>query len=160
MPSAHRWDDLKAIIEARRRREKWYKPGMWMLRALCRRIGDARRAVRYAYQRVARGYDDRSLWNLNHYLPKFLGEQLVEMAEIAHGFPGDYGPVHSIPDDPADDPRFVQWTTDLRRHGEALLEFHKQDDDLTGNPDEWEAVYAPAQEALRWVAENLATLWD
>lgn len=125
-----------------------------------RRIGDARRAVRYAYQRVVRGYDDRSLWNLNCYLPKFLGQQLVTMAETAHGFPTDYGGTHFCPDNAGDHPRFIQWTADLRRHGEALVAFHEHDDDLTGDADEWDAIYRPAQEALRWVAENLASLWD
>lgn len=110
-----------------------------------RRIGDARRAVRYAYQRVKRGYDDRSVWNLNYYLPKFLGEQLVTMAEIAHGYPGEHYP-------------FDRWTADLRRHGSALITFHEEGDDAYG--DNWDTIYVPAQEALRWVSENLATLWD
>lgn len=127
-----------------------------------RRVTDARRAVKYAYQRVVRGYDDRSLWNLNCYLPKFLGQQLVTMAEIAHGFPpdADYGDVHCIPDNPGENPHFTQWTADLRKHGTALLEFHEHDDDLTGDADAWVALYEPAQDALRWVADHLATLWD
>lgn len=125
-----------------------------------RRIGNARRAVRYAYQRVARGYDDRSVWNLGFYLPKYLGEQLVTMAESAHGYPDDYGHTHRIPDDPSDNPHFTQWTTDLRRHGEALLAFDRHRDDLDELGGEWGRVYSPAQEALRWVADNLASLWD
>lgn len=145
-PAARLWtlDEAMAEAEARRRRERWYKPGLWMLWALRRKATDARLATRFARQRVVRGWDDRSLWSLDDRLAKTLGEQLVKMADIAHGHPADYP--------------FDQWTGDLRKHGEALLTYQRQHYDARGA--EWNAIYEPAQEALRWVADNLAHLWD
>lgn len=123
-----------------------------------RRVGDARREVTYAYQRVVRGWDDSAVWSLDHHLAKTLGQQLMTMAEIAHGFPTDYGDTHFTPDNPTDHPRFAQWVTDLKTHGDALLAYHHQGYELDGA--DWEAIYRPAQEALRWVAEHFADLWD
>lgn len=110
-----------------------------------RRANDARRAVKFAYQRVVRGWDDSAVWSIDDHLSKTLGQQLVTMAEIAHGYPGDDYP-------------YEQWVGDLRKHGEALLAYHHDNYDLHG-PD-WLTIYDPAREALRWVADNLASLWD
>lgn len=137
--------EFEAMMEAQRRRERWYKPGFWMLRVLKRKTGEARRHVRWAYQRVVRGWDDRAVWAVDDHLSKTLGEQLVTMSEIAHGYPGESYP-------------FEQWTSDLKRHGEALKAYHNLNYDVHG--DEWIAIYDPAREALRWVADNLASLWD
>lgn len=67
------------------------------------------------------------------------------MSEIAHGYPGPEYPVDS-------------WTADLKRHGEALLTYQHKQYDVYG--DDWDAIYEPAREALRWVADNLGSLWD
>lgn len=114
----------------------------WKLK---RKISNGTRSVRFARQRVVRGWDDSALWSLDDHLAKTLGAQLVTMAEIAHSYPGDDYP-------------FDKWTADLRKHGEALLAYRKGHYDVFG--DEWDALYTPAQEALRWVADNLAALWD
>lgn len=113
-----------------------------------RRRRDAQLAVKWAYQRVVRGWDDRALWSIDSHLTKTLGEQLVSMARTAHGSPGDDYP-------------YERWTADLKRHGEALLTYSRTHHDVYGDDWEaWEAVYGPAREALAWVAENLAALWD
>jgi hypothetical protein len=68
----------------------------------------------------------------------------VLAAEIAHGYPSrDY--------------TFEQWVQELRTHGEALLAYSRHFD---CDMDAWEALYAPAQAAVRWVADHFADLWD
>lgn len=126
-----------------------------------RRITDFPGRVRLAYQRVHRGWDISALWGLDHHLSKTLGEQLVEMAEIAHGCPGNYGPYDCTPENPNHqqdfEKAFAAWTSDLRKHGEALQAYARYwEYDLDRRDD----LYAPAQEALHWVAENLGALWD
>lgn len=119
---------------------------------------DARCAVRWAYQRVTRGWDDLAMWSVKDSLSKTLGEQLVEMANISHGYPPFYpdqpglgGPQTFLPD--RGDEVHERWMSDLREHGEALLAYSRdEDDDL--------ATYGAAQDALRWVADNLGDLWD
>lgn len=109
------------------------------------RVTETPRTVRWAYQRVVRGWDDRSVWSLDSHLAKTLGQQLVRMSEIAHGYPGESYP-------------YDRWTADLKRHGEALLTYHRVQFDVYG--DEWEAIRRPACEALVWVGDNLGALWD
>lgn len=141
------WDpeEAKAYIDARERREKWYKPGIWMLWALKRRVLDSRREVKYAWQRVFRGWDDRACWSIDSHLSKHLGELLIAQAADAHGWPGT----------PWD---FDTWVAALKENGEALLAYYNMD--LTDGEEEYDRVYPKTQDALRWVADNFATLWD
>lgn len=105
-----------------------------------RQARGASREVRWAYQRVVRGWDDRALWSLDYHLAKTLGAQLIELSRIAHGYPSDQ--------------TYEQWTAVLAQHGQALKAY--ADDDLT----HCDTTYPPAKVALVWVAENLGSLWD
>jgi len=98
--------------------------------------------IRFAYQRVVRGWDDRALWSLDHHLAKTLGAQLLRMADIAHGYPCEDGWT------------FERWTAELRQHGKTLAAYG----DSEGR--EYDTVYPSAREALEWVAANLGSLWD
>jgi hypothetical protein len=109
-------------------------------------IRDGLNSIKWAYQRVVRGWDDRALWNLDSHLGRVLGAQLIEMADIAHGYPG--GPEGKW--------TLETWTAELRKHGEALQAY-------ADHPWDWwydeDAIYKPAQKALQWVGDNLAALW-
>lgn len=108
-------------------------------------ISSARCSVRLGRQRLFRGWDDSAVWSLDDHLSKTLGAQLVKMADVAHGWPGDeWG-------------TFEEWTGALREHGEALLTYQRLNYDLHG--DDWDAIYEPARDALRWVADNFGSLW-
>lgn len=121
----------------------WISYGYYRLRDKKR---EAPRQVRWAYQRVTRGWDDRAVWSLDTHLSLVLGQQLIKMADIAHGYPGTEGWT------------FERWTTELRTHGEALLAYSNQWHETS--LDDWEAIYQPARVALLWVADNLSSLWD
>ena len=111
-------------------------------RALTRALRSASSEVRFAYQRVVRGWDDRALWSLHRHLTKTLGAQLLRLADIAHGFPAEDGWT------------FERWAAELRQHGKALEAYGASDG------MDYDTVYPPAHEALEWVAENLGSLWD
>lgn len=153
---AHCWNKKTTLEKIRchiRRRYYWW---------LRNPIRDARRSVKFAYQRVFRGWDDQSMWGLNTRLSKTLGEQLIEMSEIAHGCPPYYGSSSEAPGAPhflpdVSDEVFERWKNDLRKHGEALLAYSREDGETL---EEEVALYGPAQEAMHWVAENLGSLWD
>jgi hypothetical protein len=105
-----------------------------------------------ARQRLTRGWDVRSVWGLDYWLGRTLGAQLVYMADIAHGWPGDY------------EGGFDKWVADLRLHGEALLHYARSSDDikytLTLSHDDEKAIHEQAQAAMHWVADNFGALWD
>jgi hypothetical protein len=104
----------------------------------------SRLAVKHASQRLRRGWDDKGAWNLNYSLPSILGAQLIHLGEIAHGYPPEY------------DGGFDSYVADLTVHGRALVRFGE---DRVEDFDD-ESLYANAQIAMRWVAENLGSLWD
>lgn len=115
----------------------------WMSYAYHRvrdKVCNAPRQVKWAYQRVTRGWDDRAVWSLDAHLARTLGQQLVRMGEIAYGHPEGYP--------------HERWTADLKTHGQALTLYSE------GWVDRWESTGQPAQQAVRWVADNLAALWD
>lgn len=112
-----------------------------------RLVTESARDVLFAWQRLTRGWDDRSLWSLDHYVCRTLGAQLTQLAETTHGWPqsDEY-------------PTFEDWQTALRVHGAALTE--AANTDITDDFENTEAAYAKAQESLHWVADNLGDLWD
>ena len=116
---------------------------------VCRnRVREVPNQVKWAYQRVVRGWDDRALWSLDDQLSRSLGAQLTQMAKGGMSYPGTE--VY---------PSFELWQTDLHKHGAALATYARVHYE-TDTTDEWELIYQPAREALMWVAENLGNLWD
>lgn len=51
------------------------------------KIEDGIREVKYAYQRVVRGYDDTLLWDMADYLNKIILPALKDFKKNKHGFP-------------------------------------------------------------------------
>lgn len=105
--------------------------------------------VRFAYQRVVRGWDDRSLWSLDTHLARTLAEQLDALAEEAHGWPqGD------------EFPTFEDWQKALRENAARLHAYQACLFDPTGDEYDIADVMSEGQAALRWVADHLPSLWD
>lgn len=109
--------------------------------------GNSRRRVTFARQRVTRGWDDSAVWSLDVWLCRTLGAQLTHMAGIAHGWPagGEW--------------TFDMWVNTLRENGDALTAYGETNE-LDVSAVEADALLAAAQDALRWVADNLPALWD
>jgi hypothetical protein len=125
--------------------------------ALRRGLINAPGNARCAYQRLTRGWDDKSVWDVRDHLARTLGAQLVRMADVAHGYPAGID-IRFVPDVPEDDEALADWVAELRTHGEALLAYHVGHDDIAW--DDRGEFALPAQAALRWVAEHLDDLWD
>src|SRR5271157_6140443 len=47
------------------------------------------REVKYAYQRVVRGWDDRAVWSIDYWLDDKMPAMLRKLKEDKHGIPGD-----------------------------------------------------------------------
>ena len=94
------------------------------------------RATLPRWQRASRGWSDADWWTLDSHVCLHLGTLLTEQSRHAHSYP--------------DALTYEEWTDQLRVAGEALLAFDPEDGERVG----------AAQEALRWVADNLTRLWD
>lgn len=57
-------------------------------RSVFHNIGQFFRNIKFAYQRITKGYADFDLWNLDYYIRAVLTKSINELADIAHGYPG------------------------------------------------------------------------
>lgn len=108
----------------------------------------AARNVQFAWQRLARGWDDRSVWSLDTHLARTLSAQLTHLAETTHTWPGT--PEYPTPE---------TWDQALRNNADVLRVYA---DNAFTEPDGplLEQQYRAAQDAIRWVADNFGHLWD
>lgn len=120
-------------------------PGESIARFLyCSPLYRALQESRFAYQRVVRGWDDRSLWSLDYHVAKTLSAQLDALADQAHGWP-----------ESSEYPEYDDWTQALRAAANKLRFYAEHaTDELDG-----EALES-GREAMSWVADNFSRLWD
>lgn len=46
-----------------------------------------KRGIKYAYQRITRGYSDYDIWDLDYYISDLLSEMLNHFADTTHSYP-------------------------------------------------------------------------
>jgi hypothetical protein len=144
----------------------WWPLASFMADRPVRRLAGRARG---AYQRANRGWADSDHWDLGTTLCATLAAQLDHLADSAWGWPGP--PDYPEPDDWTAALRTAAaglkgWTT--RGHDPAAkttlsaVQMTGEDDRVAAKvevPDD-EVLLADAQNALRWVADNLRDLWD
>ena len=145
-------EELDADMAARqRRRAAW--PGL--LRMTADALLRARQAGRagppwtrlvWAWQRARRGWSDRDLWSLDAYLCGVIAGSLTDLRDSGHGGPGDLTP--------------TEWRALLARIAEPLAAYSKWRSRVDARPEDEAAVRAPAQEAIRLLADRVGDLWD
>ena len=91
-------------------------------------------------------------------LAESLGNSLVYCADNLHGYPPYYPEtMGNLTAHPAVRPDAYQlWQGDMKKHGEALINLDKKDSESEASEED----IRKAQEAIRWVADNLVNLWD
>lgn len=91
-------------------------------------------------------------------LAESLGNSLVYCADNLHGYPPYYPEtMGNLTAYLAVRPDAYQlWQGDMKKHGEALINLDKKDSESEASEED----IRKAQEALRWVADNLVDLWD
>lgn len=107
------------------------------------RLKEGRNRVRWAAQRVVRGWDDTVLWSIDNHLAETLGAQLQRFGAGTYAFCEGYP--------------LIEWREDLIKHGKALSRYAR---DQYSFLDDEKQMVADAKEALHWVADNLEALWD
>lgn len=141
------WELQMRIWDDGARHPWWEKPA----RAISNRpLTKALSALQRRGERARRGWDHQALWSLDTHLCATLGAQLTGLADIAHGWPQS----ETYPD-------YDDWIAALRDNAAKLTAYgNKWDLDINPYGEESEQVYKDAQDALRWVADNLGALWD
>lgn len=165
------WDDHRVQAEledALAPRPAWL-PLAYAVRH--RPLRRARYALRDIAQRARRGWSDSDVYSLGDHLTAQLADQLTALAATAHGWPA--GDRYPAPED---------WTAALRSAAAGLrgwadreqapeVDAHlatlsgpatEETRDAARDAEDADARVrlAGAQDALRWVADNLPHLWD
>lgn len=64
--------------------KKWYITHPWLL------FQDIRRNIRWAWQRVFRGWDDRDLWSIDYRICVLMEQWLDKFIEVSISYPADF----------------------------------------------------------------------
>lgn len=164
------WETQKRI-EQEITPDPWWLDSVRLLRGA--QTGKAVRTVRRAGQRITRGWDETSTWDLGSSLTMQLADQLEHLAATSHGYPGN-----------AEFPSFESWAETLMEQARALRR-HSGSPEHEAASEAWlplakdeqasseaidaaqtesrriqEADKAAAAAAMHWVADHLDNLWD
>ena len=97
--------------------------------------------LRYAKQRITRGFADIDIWDFSFYLKKLFADGLDGFADDLHSCPERYGSAEN-------------WEKELRR---VVSLVRKLDTDEDGRPDDYDEI---KNEVLGWMRNNFDDLWD
>jgi hypothetical protein len=138
------------------------------------------RSVKYAVQRARRGYSDRDVWSLDHYLARVLAGGLRRLADTTHGHPAEYAEGKCPGDVPSGEVvetfTFEDWRAELRHAADLFQEIVDGDYglDVAVTPYEergqrvpievyrliWEREEAVNKEAMAWLSKRWRALCD
>lgn len=116
------------------------------------------RSLRYLWRRLRLGFDERDCWNLDVELSKWLSVRLLHMAKVTLATPIRF---KNSDDNTINDGYLLSdtvmeklWKDNLEWAGKSLEAYAATAYDHSSNNLE------EAQRALRFVANNLGSLWD
>ena len=116
--------------------------------------------IRWAWQRVMRGWDDRAVWSLDYYFSKLIPEVVTELKEREKGVPtamfdeGDWDDDNYCYREGAVDKATIKWNAILDDIAEGFARWNEIMDDC-GNPDEDKKV----NRAFDLFREHYGSLW-
>ena len=109
-------------------------------------IKDWKYEVKWAYQRIIRGYDDRALWNLEYHLAKVIKEVTFQMAENSNGYPHRVG----------SEKKWKQILLDISFGFGSYIEM----DWFISNQKEYKVLDREFKKGMKLFAEYFKGLWD
>lgn len=120
----------------------WRKAGDISFNSLLRKIKDStdKRARKFFWQRLTRGWDDSETWSLDHSLAKLILPRLKRFKQITIGIPGDM--------------KEREWN-DILDKMIASFEFAASEERWKATPED----YDKHKEGLQLFAEYYWALW-
>lgn len=62
----------------------WKYPSNWLIN-----IKTFFKGFKYSWQRITKGYCDKDIWNLDDTILEYLGQTLLSLSQVTHGYPGN-----------------------------------------------------------------------
>lgn len=123
----------------------WRYPSNWF-----RNIRQFFRNIKYAYQRITRGYADADTWNFDNYLSKIIANGTRHLANTTHSYPVQLQSGREI-----NEPEV--WTEYLLEMANYFEMANKLEWDFTKNDEQVEEALRKGMEMLQ---EAYFHLWD
>jgi len=125
------------------------------------------RRMRWAYQRVFRGWDDRVIWSIDYHLAEMIPIWLLELKKNKRGVPSimfsrdDYtGENYEVSDEVMGERR-KEYDEILQEIRAGFLAWTEIDEEcLIPNSDEYEELCATFEKGFDLFKEYFGTLWD
>ena len=90
------------------------------------------RNIKYAFQRVKRGFSDYDVWDIDMWFCQTLPSMLERLAQTTHGFPYEFREAYdidvvngSMTPEEADDAAYKNWQIVLRQMASIIREAHE-----------------------------------
>lgn len=128
---------------------------------------DFMREIKWAYQRVNRGWDDRAAWSVDYWLNAMLPDVLSQLKKYNHGTPMQFydGLEHDENwsyDDKADDIARNRWNAELDKMILGFISAKKLDnvDYDYKDPEQEKNLRILFNEGMKSFIDNYESLWD
>jgi len=131
----------------------------WFFKNIHRKARTIVRTPKWWYQRIARGYSDKDMWNADMYIAKILAGTLRWYIKNSQGLPTAYG----TPPDYTDLARAsILRDTDYEYFASIFYEYYKNGPSFN---DAWKKEFGGVSEeeynqAMDWLKKHLTELWD
>ena len=132
----------------------------WKLKSATRHIYTIPRKIKWAYQRVYRGYSDRDVWSGDYFLAGQIAGILTWIVKNGHGVATSYGTPPNYEDDVED--MAARRDADYLFYASIFNEYSKNGPAIN---EEWQKMFGGVldediQEALQWLSKHFQELWD
>lgn len=129
------------VLQKKRDEETFFDKVYWFFPRMGVRVGNIFLEVKWGFQRMFRGYDDRAYWNLNYYITDIAIPALESLRDHGYSYPVCFKNVS-------------EWHAELQKMIEAFKLF--QEDDLQVIMENNEII----QEGLKSFGKHFMSLWD
>jgi hypothetical protein len=116
------------------------------------------RKVKYAYQRINRGFSDKDMWNADRYLARMYADILMWYVEKGMGIPSIYADTWDTPIEIMEarrDAEYHKYIDIFTRYSQDGVWATEEDIKECGG-----VLDSELEEALQWFKEHFQQLWD
>lgn len=121
--------------------------------------------IKYAWQRVFRGWDDRAIWSIDYYLAELIPQLVLRLKEVTHGVP-----FAMFEEDDWDEEEFSykdgrmeiaskRWDKVLEEIADGFIYYKENIYDSFGL-EEVEEVQEKLNKSMNLLKEHYMSLWD
>lgn len=132
----------------------------WKIKSATRSVYTTPRRIKWAYQRVSRGYSDRDMWSADTFLAGQIAGMLNWLVNEGIGVSTSYGTPPNYEDDIEDmvarrDADYLFYASIFEEYSKNSLAWH----------EEWQEKFGGVldndlQAALQWFSEHFTEFWD